>query len=226
MASWSSRAAIATLVLGAALVPLAALAADKAETQARQLAKEGQQHYDLGEFDKALEKFSEAYKLKNAPALLFNLAQCHRKLGNWEQSAFFFGRFIDNSNPNAPNIEVARELLEDARRKQTAAEEEARLADERKREDEKRAAAEEERRREEEAEARRAAERALLVSLAPPPPPVVVEEPVTKKPLFWVLLVGGLAAVGGGTAAVVVAMTSPRPPLQLQPASLGEVTVK
>jgi tetratricopeptide (TPR) repeat protein len=125
MASWSSRAVASLLVLGAALAPLSARAADKSESQARQLAKEGQQHYDLGEFDKALEKFSEAYKLKNAPALLFNLAQCHRKLGNWEQSAFFFGRFIDNSNPTAPNIEVARELLEDARRKQGEAAEQA-----------------------------------------------------------------------------------------------------
>ena len=42
--------------------------------RARQQFELGQMHADLGHFEQALEAFSEAYRIKPIPALLFNLA--------------------------------------------------------------------------------------------------------------------------------------------------------
>lgn len=232
MALWirsrSELFAALVLSLAVALAPGRALAADAAETKSRELYKEAQKLFDVGQFDKALELYTEAYKLKQLPGFLFNIAQCHRQMGNWERAGFFFGRFIDNSNPRAPNIEVARELLEDARRKQNIAAEEARVAEEKKRaEEEKRAAAEEEDRRRKEDELRRANEARQAQLALPPPPPPPAEEPVTKKPVFWVVLVGGVLAVAGGTTAIVVATTSKRGgPPALTNASLGTIDAR
>lgn len=92
--------------------------AQSEEARAKQLFKEGQTAYDLAEFDKALELYSEAYRLKPLPGFLFNMAQCHRQKGNYERAAFFFQRFIDNSAPKAPNLDIAKELLAEMRAKQ------------------------------------------------------------------------------------------------------------
>ncbi len=39
---------------------------------------QGHTHYDLGEYQAAIEHFRHAYELSRAPALLFNIAQAHR----------------------------------------------------------------------------------------------------------------------------------------------------
>jgi tetratricopeptide (TPR) repeat protein len=56
--------------------------AEDARERARKLFMEGTQHYNLTEYDQALTKFREANALVSAPALLFNIAQCERKLGD------------------------------------------------------------------------------------------------------------------------------------------------
>jgi tetratricopeptide (TPR) repeat protein len=50
--------------------------------------------YDAGEFDKALEDATRAYELDPRPELLFNLGQCHRALGHWQQAEFFYRGFL------------------------------------------------------------------------------------------------------------------------------------
>lgn len=224
----SARVAVAALCALTALAPVRGLAADAAETRARALFKDGQRAYDLGEFDKALELYSEAYKQKPLPGFLFNIAQCHRQKGNWEQAAFFFGRFIDNMNPRAPDVERARELLEDARRRQTQQAEEARLAEEKKQAEEQRLAQEELARRKAEEELRELERQRLLRESMPPPPVLVVEEePVTKKPWFWVVLVGGAVLVAGGVTAGVLVATRPQPgPAVPSQTTLGEIEVR
>ena len=99
------------------LLPSAAWAQSD-DAKAKQLFKEAQTAYDLAEFDKALGLYSEAYRLKPLPGFLFNMAQCHRQKGAYERAAFFFQRFLDNSPPQAPNLEVAKELLAEMRAKQ------------------------------------------------------------------------------------------------------------
>ncbi|NOK31832.1 tetratricopeptide repeat protein [Corallococcus exercitus] len=82
-----------------------------AEEQAREKFSEGNLAYDLGEFDRALKAFSEAYRLKPLPAFLFNIAQCHRQLNSPSRAAFFYRRYLALSQEEPANADVVRELI-------------------------------------------------------------------------------------------------------------------
>lgn len=105
---------VLTLALG---TPFPAVAAQSdapgaaAEEQARERFSEGNMAYDLGEFDRALKAFSEAYRLKPLPAFLFNVAQCHRQLNNPSRAAFFYRRYLALSSDEPANADVVRELI-------------------------------------------------------------------------------------------------------------------
>ncbi len=199
MASWiRSLNSVSPRVVGLALLGLGLVAhgqpkkVETDEQKARVLFADGQKAYDVGEFERALSLYSEAYKLKTLPGFLFNIAQCHRQLGNFERASFFFGRFIDNSKPAAPNVELARELMTDMERRQAekAADEKARA----------------------EAAAKAKSDAPIappltpveVGSLPPPPLPAVEPESVTKKAWFWVVIGGAVVAAAGGITAGVV----------------------
>ena len=56
--------------------------------------------------------FLEAYRLKPDPSFLFNIAQCHRKLGELNAALDFYRKYL-RSLPNAPNrVEVERMISE------------------------------------------------------------------------------------------------------------------
>jgi tetratricopeptide (TPR) repeat protein len=185
---------------------------DPDEVKARSLVKEGGTAYDLGQFTKALELYTEAYKLKALAGFLFNIAQCHRQLGNFKDAAFFYGRYIDNSSPKEPNVERARELLEDMKQKQADAEVAAKREEEARRSELK----------------RDTPTATVLVPDAPPaPPPLVVvaeSEPVTKKAWFWVVIVSAVAVAAGGTVtAVVLTRPTTTGPPALPPTTLPDI---
>jgi tetratricopeptide (TPR) repeat protein len=98
--SLAERRVLAVWVLLALVVaPLSARAANveagaDVEVQARAKFAEGNLSYDLGEFQKALAAYSEAYRLRPLPGFLFNIAQCHRQLGRPERAAFFYRRYL------------------------------------------------------------------------------------------------------------------------------------
>ncbi|GMU04853.1 hypothetical protein ASNO1_11050 [Corallococcus caeni] len=81
------------------------------EDAARERFSEGNLAYDLGEFDRSLKAFSEAYRLKPLPAFLFNIAQCHRQLNNPSRAAFFYRRYLALSQEEPANTDVVRELI-------------------------------------------------------------------------------------------------------------------
>jgi hypothetical protein len=166
---------------------------DGDEQQARFLFGDGQKAYDLGEFERALQLYSDAYKLKPLPGFLFNIGQCHRQLGNFERAEFFYGRFIDNSNPDAPNTKLARELLADVAKKRVEKE-----AAQRRAADEK-----------VNAEAKAPLEVPLVPVLVPPEPslpvsPPVADVPVTQNPAFWVVVGAVVVAVATGATVGIV----------------------
>ncbi|MCY1036550.1 tetratricopeptide repeat protein [Corallococcus sp. BB11-1] len=100
------------LMLGTPLHGVAAEAPTvSVEDQARERFSEGNLAYDLGEFDRALKAFSEAYRLKPLPAFLFNIAQCHRQLDNPSRAAFFYRRYLALSAEEPANADVVRELV-------------------------------------------------------------------------------------------------------------------
>jgi len=91
------------LVLGACLLaaPLAVARPDDATTRAKTYFTAGEAHFSLGEFALALEEYRKAYLLRALPPLLFNMAQCHRQLGQLDRAAFLLRRFLASSPARA-----------------------------------------------------------------------------------------------------------------------------
>ncbi|AKJ00232.1 Hypothetical protein AA314_01858 [Archangium gephyra] len=99
-----------------ALSPLSVRAANaeagaQVESQARAKFSEGNIAYDLGEFQKALDAYSEAYRLMPLPGFLFNIAQCHRQMGRPERAGFFYRRYLTLSKEEPANAALVGELI-------------------------------------------------------------------------------------------------------------------
>ena len=92
------------------LLTLPAQARDAAEMRAREQFHAGQAAYANGRYEQALGAFSEAYGLQPVPGFLFNIAQCHRQLGNYERAAVFYQQYLDLS-PSSANTATVRALL-------------------------------------------------------------------------------------------------------------------
>ncbi|MCP3136139.1 tetratricopeptide repeat protein [Pyxidicoccus xibeiensis] len=88
---------------------------------ARVLFEYAQREYDLGNFEDALGGYSEAYRLMPAPALLFNIGQCHRQLGQYERAAFFYRRYLA-LEPDSPDAALVKDLIQTMEAKQAALE--------------------------------------------------------------------------------------------------------
>jgi tetratricopeptide (TPR) repeat protein len=73
------RSLVAALVV-TATAPAFAQSSDAAK-EARDLYERGVRHYNVREYDAAIEDFKRAYLLSATPSLLFNLAQAYRQKG-------------------------------------------------------------------------------------------------------------------------------------------------
>ncbi len=116
--SLAERSVLLVLVAGLlAVAPLGAGAANMnagapdTEAVARAKFVEGNLAYDLARFQKALDAYSEAYRLMPLPGFLFNIAQCHRQLGHAERAGFFYRRYLSLSEEEPSNAPLVRELI-------------------------------------------------------------------------------------------------------------------
>lgn len=72
--------------------------------------KQGRMHYQLGEYREALNEFKEAYRLKQDPSFLYNIAQCHRQLREYAEAIRLYGNYLREA-PDADNRdEVERQI--------------------------------------------------------------------------------------------------------------------
>ncbi|HEX2659220.1 MAG TPA: tetratricopeptide repeat protein [Polyangia bacterium] len=206
------RATCGALVLGLIVCAAptgAAFASERsAKAEAKAEVEKAQLHYKLGRFEDALAAYTKAYELFHAPALLFNIGQCHKNLKNYERAIFFFEGYLrEERNPEKRTL--AEQLIESSR---------ADLL----------------RQRNEPAPLAPPAPTPLsptppsptpdagapeagmsepvhqpapLPEAFPPPPPPIVDnpppqpEPVTEKWWFWTALGVGVLAIAGGTLA-------------------------
>ena len=106
-------AALATAMLFTGLPARADPAAGAPRDESRRalaLFTEGQREYNLGHFAAALPLFEQAYKVNPLPQLLFNIAQCHRQVGNLSQARRLYQNFLDQ-RPDSQYAQVARDKL-------------------------------------------------------------------------------------------------------------------
>lgn len=178
--------------------------------EAKALVGEGNRHYQLGHFVEASLAYEKAYELSSAPGILYNLAQCHRMVGDFERAAFYYQRYLSSAPAPIPNEAMARQLLAECRQK---------VAQRAKSEDATRKA-EEEVNRAVEARLRADLEVARFEEARKGAAALEVARPdnsLLRKWWFWTAV--GVIAVGAGSAAAV-AGNQPRPP----PASLGDIS--
>lgn len=106
----------ATMMLVVALGAPRTSQADEKElrAQAKLEVDKAALHYRLGRFEEALASYTRAYELFNAPALLFNIGQCHKNLKNHERAIFFFQGYLrEETNPEKRAL--AEDLLAKSR---------------------------------------------------------------------------------------------------------------
>lgn len=138
----------------------------------KELYRTGSQHFELGEYAPALDDFKEAYRVRPDPVFLYNIAQCHRFLGNHAEAVRLYKNYL-NQSPMAPNRKdvLAHIVTEEAAAIDSQRKAEQNVAEAGRREVELRAA-----------------------QPAPLPPPA----PWYHDTLGWVFAVGGFALVGAG----------------------------
>lgn len=177
--------------------------------KADKLVQEATVDYNASDFEGALAKLTEAYKLKSDPALLFDIAQCHRALHHWERAEFTYKAYL-KERPDAHDRKKVKALIAkvewERQQEQVAAADAAKqkaAADAR--------AREEAEAREKEAEAAKAQAEAAVQAPAPAPQPApaaaTAEPTVTAQAethrrvpvISWVLGGVGAAALLGGS---------------------------
>ncbi|MFP2907524.1 tetratricopeptide repeat protein [Pyxidicoccus sp. 3LFB2] len=109
--------ALPLLAASAAAAPPKQTGKEDPKAAARVLFDSAQREYDLGNFEDALGGYSEAYRLMPAPALLFNIGQCHRQLNQYERAAFFYRRYLA-LEPESPDAPLVTELIQTMEAKQ------------------------------------------------------------------------------------------------------------
>src|SRR5262249_20752976 len=71
-------------------------------SEAREHYLKGTKAFDLGAYEEAIAEYTAAYRLKNDPALLYNLAQAARLAGHAAEALRFYRVFLTKV-PTTPN---------------------------------------------------------------------------------------------------------------------------
>ena len=106
-----SREVVRETAAPPAKAPLNTVAVNAAAV-AKAHANRGTGMYNLGRFSEALSEFEAAYLAVQDPPFLFNIAQCHRKMGNGKEALESYRSYLRVA-PAAPNrAEVQKHIAE------------------------------------------------------------------------------------------------------------------
>ena len=186
-------------------------ASDEADAQERaaRLTARAEQLYLAQDFVAALDSYREAYLAVSAPELLFNLGQCHRKLGQFEEAAVFFHVYLQ-VEPASPYRDMVEGLVAESRIQHSLAAAQY--------------------------PAPPPPPEQVVPPVPPhstartategptPRPPLTEERRWTRRQRRWAWALGGVALVAGGTAALATTLRNrPNEPGTTSSASLGVV---
>jgi tetratricopeptide (TPR) repeat protein len=102
--------ALATILAASPLV----LAQSKDIPDARSLYEEGARLYNLGQYDRAVQSFEQAYAISGAKPLLFNIAQAHRLAGpaHCEAALRAYETYLREDSQTSNRTEVEQRIVE------------------------------------------------------------------------------------------------------------------
>ena len=103
----------AIAVLGLLLGQPSRATAQDDTAQAKAHYTKGKEHLAAGRLQDAAREFKKAYMLKRIPAILFNIAQVYRKLGDSAMAMHFFEKFMQEAPAADPNRKEAKAILEE-----------------------------------------------------------------------------------------------------------------
>jgi len=72
--------------------------------------KKGEKLFALGRFAEALDEYQKAFEEYPIAELLFNIGQCHRNLGAYDEAIFSFRKYL-RLKPDAENREATEEYI-------------------------------------------------------------------------------------------------------------------
>jgi len=98
------------LAVGLTVIALPAHAAGDAQDRARGLNDDGKAAFDLGSYDEAIERFTDAYKIYPDARILFNLAQAYRRKHEYARALELYRTYLRNQ-PDAVNRQVVEALV-------------------------------------------------------------------------------------------------------------------
>jgi tetratricopeptide (TPR) repeat protein len=107
--NWSAALTLSVVLLAGAGV---ARAGDSNAEKARAHFQQGDTYFKLEKYAIALQEFEQAYLAKQDPSFLYNIAQCHRLMGNRVEAVRFYKRYL-NDAPNVANRPVAEKHIRD-----------------------------------------------------------------------------------------------------------------
>ncbi len=87
-------------------------ASSKEKVEAKAHYDQGTVHFNLDEWPQAIEQFKAAYRLFPDATFLYNIAQCHRKLGNPADALSFYKKYL-RERPEAPNRAEVEKRIEE-----------------------------------------------------------------------------------------------------------------
>jgi Tfp pilus assembly protein PilF len=96
----------AVVCLVAVVMVTTPVRAQSGREQTKQHFRAGLKHYNLGEFDEALREFKEAYRQGDDPAMLYNIGQCQRKLGDLRSALHSYRSYLRMGKDVANRAEV------------------------------------------------------------------------------------------------------------------------
>jgi iron complex outermembrane receptor protein len=87
-------------------------APSKEKAEAKMHYDQGTVRFNLDEWPQAIEEFKAAYRVFPDATFLYNIAQCHRKMGNVTEALSFYRKYL-RERPDAPNrAEVEKRIDE------------------------------------------------------------------------------------------------------------------
>ncbi len=90
--------------------PASSVEADRRSAEAKQRYENGMGHFNLEEWDPAIDEWKAGYRAKPVPQFLYNIAQAYRASKRYSEALSYYQRYLRNSPKASNRSEVERHI--------------------------------------------------------------------------------------------------------------------